>query len=112
MKIWFNEFLQNAAFPAVVLAFACSPINNEIPDVRTGRSTDPRKAEKTLISYIDTMNRSAHALQALAFEKDLCAKFLVERARCHDRSAVGVAFDAHGGCRDIVESGQAECAHR
>jgi hypothetical protein len=57
MKIWFNEFLQNAAFPAVVLAFACSPINNEIPDVRTGRSTDPRRAEKTLISYIDPMNR-------------------------------------------------------
>jgi hypothetical protein len=57
MKIWFNEFLQNAAFPAVVLAFACSPINNEIPDVRTGRSTDPRRAEKTRISYIDPMKQ-------------------------------------------------------
>ena len=57
MGTWLNEFLQNAAFPAVVLAFACSPINNEIPDVRTGRSTDPRRAEKTLISYIDHMNR-------------------------------------------------------
>ena len=57
MKIWFNEFLQNAAFPAVVLAFAYSLINNEIRDVRTGRSTDPRRAEKTLISYIDPMNR-------------------------------------------------------
>jgi hypothetical protein len=30
MKIWLNEFLQNAAFPAVVLAFACAPINNKI----------------------------------------------------------------------------------
>ena len=26
MKIWLEEFLQNAAFPAVVLAFACAPI--------------------------------------------------------------------------------------
>jgi hypothetical protein len=24
---------------------------------------------------------------------------------------VGVAFDVPGGCQDIVESGQAECAH-
>src|SRR5262245_2821210 len=34
MKIWFDEFLQDAAFPAVVLAFACSSLNNEIADVR------------------------------------------------------------------------------
>jgi hypothetical protein len=39
-KIWFNELLQNAAFPAVVLAFACAPLNNEIADVRTGRFND------------------------------------------------------------------------
>jgi hypothetical protein len=32
MKIWFNEFLQNAAFPAVVLAFACSLMNNVVLD--------------------------------------------------------------------------------
>jgi hypothetical protein len=40
LKIWFNDFLQNAAFPAVVLAFACAPINNEIRGVRTGNFTD------------------------------------------------------------------------
>jgi hypothetical protein len=55
MKIWFNEFLQNAAFPAVVLALACSPINNEIPDARTGRLADHPKVAKTQIRYIDPM---------------------------------------------------------
>jgi hypothetical protein len=39
-KIWFNEFLQHAAFPIVVLAFACAPINNKIADVGTGRFTE------------------------------------------------------------------------
>lgn len=39
-KIWFNELLENAAFPAVVLAFACAPLNNETADVRTGRFND------------------------------------------------------------------------
>jgi hypothetical protein len=37
MKILLNEFLQNAAFPAVVLAFACAPINNKIPDLQASR---------------------------------------------------------------------------
>jgi hypothetical protein len=31
MKPWFDELLQNAAFPAVVLAFACAPLNNHAP---------------------------------------------------------------------------------
>jgi hypothetical protein len=39
-KIWINEFLQNAAFPAVMLAFAYAPINNEIAGVRTGQFPD------------------------------------------------------------------------
>jgi hypothetical protein len=55
MKCWFNEFLQNAAFPAMVLAFATSLINIQIRDARTGRSTDYRKAVRTQISYIDPM---------------------------------------------------------
>ena len=55
MKCWFNEFLQNADFPAMVLAFATSLINIQIRDARTGRSTDYRKAVRTQISYIDPM---------------------------------------------------------
>jgi hypothetical protein len=43
MKIWLNEFLENAAFPAVILAFACAPINNKIPDLRASRLTDQRE---------------------------------------------------------------------
>jgi hypothetical protein len=46
-KIWFNEFLRNAAFPAVVLAFACAPINNEIAEVRIGRFIDHVRAQHT-----------------------------------------------------------------
>jgi len=72
MKIWFNEFLQNAAFPAVVLAFACSPINNEIPDVRTGRFTEHRGAAKTQIRYIDPMNMEGwyQPTKSPAFKQD------------------------------------------
>jgi hypothetical protein len=33
MKALFNELLQNAAFPAIVLALTCSAINSEIPKV-------------------------------------------------------------------------------
>jgi hypothetical protein len=55
MKRWFNEFLQNAAFPAMVLAFATSLINIQIREVRTGHSTDYRKAVRTQVSYIDPM---------------------------------------------------------
>jgi hypothetical protein len=51
MKLWLNEFLQNAAFPAMVLAFASSLINNQIRDARAGRSTDDRKAVRTQLSY-------------------------------------------------------------
>jgi hypothetical protein len=54
MKTWLNEFLQNAAFPAVVLAFACSLINNETPDVRKDSSTaNRRRLARTQISYSD-----------------------------------------------------------
>src|SRR4029077_15645019 len=59
MKLWFNEFLQNAAFPAMVLAFATSLTNMQIRDVRTGRSTDYRKAVRTQVSYIDPMMEPA-----------------------------------------------------
>ena len=52
MKIWFNEFLQNAAFPAVVLAFACSLIKNEIPDVRMEGFTDHPRIAITKIRAI------------------------------------------------------------
>jgi hypothetical protein len=55
MKIRFNDFLQNAAFPAVVLAFACSSISSEIPDVRTGRLTDHLRSAKMQIRHIDPM---------------------------------------------------------
>jgi hypothetical protein len=52
MKIWFNELLQNAAFPAMVLAFACSLINNEIPDVcKDSTTADYRRSAETLITY-------------------------------------------------------------
>ena len=43
MKIWLNEFLQNAAFPAVVLAFACAPINDKIPDLQTSQFIDDHR---------------------------------------------------------------------
>jgi hypothetical protein len=42
MKIWLNEFLQNAAFPAVALAFACAPLNDKIPELQTSQFTDHR----------------------------------------------------------------------
>jgi hypothetical protein len=40
MKIWLSNLLQNAAFPTVVLAFACAPLNYPIPDVRTNCPPD------------------------------------------------------------------------
>ena len=43
MNIWLNEFLQNAAFPAVVLAFACAPINDKIPDLQTSQFIDDHR---------------------------------------------------------------------
>ena len=51
MKLWLNEFLQNAAFPAMVLAFASSLINNQIRDARAAPSTEDRKAVRTQVSY-------------------------------------------------------------
>jgi hypothetical protein len=46
MNIWLNEFLQNAAFPAVVLAFACAPINDKIPELQTSQFIDHRGVVK------------------------------------------------------------------
>jgi hypothetical protein len=57
LKIWFNEFLQNAAFPAAVLAFACAPINQEIVDVRTGSFTDNVRAAKARTRHINPISR-------------------------------------------------------
>ena len=72
MKIWVNELLQNTAFPAVVLAFACSLINNEIPVVRTDRFTDHHRAAKMQIRYIDPMNREGwyQPTKSPAFQQD------------------------------------------
>jgi hypothetical protein len=57
MKIWFNKFLENAAFPAIVLAFACSLINHEISDVRQDSSTADQRSRlaKTLTTYSDRL---------------------------------------------------------
>ena len=68
MKCWFNEFLQNAAFPAMVLAFATSLINIQIRDLRTGRSPDYRKAVRTQVSYIDPMMAPAAEKSYLKIE--------------------------------------------
>jgi hypothetical protein len=57
LKIWLNEFPQNAASPAAMLAFACAPVNNEIADVRAGWFTDNVTAAKVQIRHIDPMNR-------------------------------------------------------
>ena len=40
MKSWLSNLLQDGAFPAVVLAFACAPLNRPLPDVRTNRAPD------------------------------------------------------------------------
>jgi hypothetical protein len=40
MKSCLSNLLQDAAFPAVVLAFACAPLNHPLPDVRTHRPLD------------------------------------------------------------------------
>src|SRR6516225_7870598 len=65
-KIWFDEFLQNAAFPAVVLAFACSSLNNEIADVRTGRPTDHRRAAKMHIWYLAPIHSGSSRRKVLS----------------------------------------------
>jgi hypothetical protein len=49
MKPWFDEFLQNAAFPAVVLAFACAPMNNHAPP--SGQPKSPAVAHVPLAKY-------------------------------------------------------------
>jgi hypothetical protein len=62
MKTWFGEFLQNAAFPAVVLAFACSPINTLTMRSRmSGQAASPitARAAQTRTCYIAPMNREA-----------------------------------------------------
>ncbi len=50
MKTWFNELLQNAAFPAVVLAFACAPINFKASDSPSSRQIDNREGLESLDS--------------------------------------------------------------
>jgi hypothetical protein len=54
LKIWINDFLQNAGFHAIVLAFACAPVKNEIVDVSTGRFTDHVRAAKPQTRHIDS----------------------------------------------------------
>jgi hypothetical protein len=54
LKIWINEFLQNAAFPVAVLALACAP---EISGVRTHRFTDQVRAAKPQVRHIEPVNR-------------------------------------------------------
>jgi hypothetical protein len=49
MKPWFDEFLQNAAFPAVVLAFACAPMNNQAPP--SGQPKSPPVVNVPLAKY-------------------------------------------------------------
>ena len=53
MKIWLEEFLQNAAFPAVVLAFACAPINDRSQDLPAGSLTD----ERVVVDATDSFDR-------------------------------------------------------
>jgi hypothetical protein len=68
MKIWLNEFLQNAAFPAIVLAFACSLINNEIPAVHKDTSAaDRRQSAQALIAHGDRLT----AVDGIRWGKDL-----------------------------------------
>jgi len=50
MKNWFNELLQNAAFPAVALAFACAPINFKDSDSAASRLIDNRPELESLDS--------------------------------------------------------------
>lgn len=52
MKNRLNKFLENAAFPAIVLAFACSLINNDISDLRQDGSTADQRSRlaKALIT--------------------------------------------------------------
>jgi hypothetical protein len=50
MKTWFNELLQNAAFPAVVLAFACAPINFKASDSPSSRLIDNHEELGSLAS--------------------------------------------------------------
>ena len=54
LKIWINEFLQNAGFPVAVLALACAP---EISGVRTDRFTDQVRAVKPPFRHIEPLNR-------------------------------------------------------
>ena len=72
LKIWINDFLQNAGFHAVVLAFACAPVKNEIADVSTGRFTDHIRAAKPQTRHIDPMNREGwyQPAQSLALKQD------------------------------------------
>jgi hypothetical protein len=72
LKIWINDFLQNAGFHAVVLAFACAPVKNEIADVSTGRFTDHVRAAKPQTRQIDPMNREGwyQPAKSLALKQD------------------------------------------
>jgi len=72
LKIWINDFLQNAGFHAVVLAFACAPVKNEITDVSTGRFTDHVRAAKPQTRQIDPMNREGwyQPAKSLALKQD------------------------------------------
>jgi hypothetical protein len=54
LKVWINDFLQYAGFHAVVLAFACAPVKNEIVDVSTGCFTDHFRAAKPQTRHIDS----------------------------------------------------------
>ena len=72
LKIWINDFLQNAGFHAVVLAFARAPVKNEITDVSTGRFTDHVRAAKPQTRQIDPMNREGwyQPAKSLALKQD------------------------------------------
>ena len=72
MKIWFNEFLQNAAFPAVVLAFACSPMNNVVLDAGHAGPLMTDRAAKMRIRYIAPVNMEAwyQSTKSPAFKPD------------------------------------------
>jgi hypothetical protein len=50
MKIWLNDFFQNAAFPAIALAFACATINNGTPAFQASRLIDQRRMVKNPVS--------------------------------------------------------------
>ena len=62
MKTWLEEFLQNAAFPAVVLAFACAPMNDRSQDLAASRITDHRGGVDVTDSF-DRFNESGNKVR-------------------------------------------------